>query len=931
MTTPHVRAAEPTSAPSTQPTGPRVLQQRDDRLLVELPNRMIVIVQELHSSPIVSAQVFVKTGSIYEQQHVGAGLSHFLEHLLAGGTTSTRSEEETRQLLGKIGARTNAATSLDTVRYYINTTRPYAATAVDLLSDWMQHNLITPAEYERERQVIQNEFDMGQGEPARIFWKATQQARYLAHPARHPTIGYLNEFLQISRDEIYAFYKRMYVPNNMVFVVVGDVDKQTVVDQIARLWADAPAGELPALKFPVEPLLDHPTHVTARADVRAPRLRLAWSGTKLGEDGDYALDLLANVLGEGESSVLVRTVRDEARAVNTIDAYNYSAHWGKGFFGIDAEINPPEGVSLDAAVETTKGLILAQVQRIADEGITESELARARRQTLTAVLLSAQSAQGLAARLASDIIATGDPDYLRHYADAIEKVSAREVQQAARRFLDSQRLITVTLLPASKDDAIAELSRPADPPGAADFPTEPVKLDNQQLLARLDESLRQARADRSAPAYDPVERFTLSNGLRVLVSRNTLVPGVSIQLYHLGGALADTPGHEGLANAVAEMLTRGTTTRTADAISAAVDDLGAALDTAGGYNSFYVQAVCLSDDLPKMLDLAADVALHPSFPADQWKMVQQRLLAAIDRQNDQWSTELRNRFRQAYYGAHVWSQPTVGRRDAVAALTPQDLAKFHTSHLGASQAVLAIVGDIDPRPRKVQELVEKCFGEMPAKPAVPFNPAQPQAPTAAAAQFPTPKPLAAVQIGFGPGITRNNPDYAPLQVLSRIVSDFPSGRLENALRGEGRGLAYAVGAGNVTGLVPGYFAIIWNTKPQDVPASLEEAAIVIAAVRDEPISDTELQRARAGVLTDEFLGKQTNADRASELGLDALYGLPEDASERFLQQVQSLTPAELDTIAHKYLTNPVITIITHDPVPDEALSQTLTTLNAASK
>ncbi|MCC7205263.1 MAG: insulinase family protein, partial [Phycisphaeraceae bacterium] len=794
MTTPHACAAESTTAPTTQPACPRVLQQRADRLIVELPNRMIVIVQELHSSPIVSAQVLVKTGSIYEQEHVGAGLSHFLEHLLAGGTTSTRSEEQTRQLLGRIGARTNAATSLDTVRYYINTTRPYAATAVDLLSDWMQHNLITQAEYERERQVIQNEFDMGKGEPARIFWKATQQARYLAHPARHPTIGYLNEFLRISRDEIYAFYKRMYVPNNMVFVVVGDVDKDVISTQIADRWSNTPAGELPSLKFPVEPLLDHPTDVTARADVRAPRLRLAWPGTKLGEDGDFALDLLANVLGEGESSVLVRTVRDEARAVNTIEAYNYSAHWGKGFFGIDAEINtPPEGVSLDAAIEKAKGLILAQVQRIADEGITESELARARRQTLTAVLLSAQSAQGLAARLGSDIIATGDPDYLRHYADAIEKVTAQEVQQAAKRFLDNQRLITVTLLPASKDDAISELSRPADPPGAADFSTEPVKLDNQQLLARLDESLRLASADRSAPAYDPVERFTLSNGLRVLVSRNTLVPGVSIQLYHLGGSLADTPGREGLANAVAEMLTRGTTTRTADAISTAVDDLGASLETAGGYNSFYVQAVCLSDDFPKMLELAADVALHPSFPVDQWKMVQQRLLAAIDRQNDQWSTELRNRFRQAYYGSHVWSQPTVGRRDAVAALTPEDLAKFHTSHLGASQAVLAIVGDVDPQ--KAHDLAEQYFREMPAKPAVPFNPAQPQAPTAAAAQFPTPKPLAAVQIGFGPGITRTSPDYAPLQVLSRIVSDFPSGRLENALRGEGRGLAYAVGAG----------------------------------------------------------------------------------------------------------------------------------------
>ena len=98
---------------------------------------------------------------------------------------------------------------------------------------------ITQKEYDRERSVIQREFEMGQGEPGRILWKLTQKARYTHHPARHPTIGYLDEFLTITRDEIYDFYKRMYVPNNMVFVVVGDIDRHRVVNQIAALWREA--------------------------------------------------------------------------------------------------------------------------------------------------------------------------------------------------------------------------------------------------------------------------------------------------------------------------------------------------------------------------------------------------------------------------------------------------------------------------------------------------------------------------------------------------------------------------------------------------------------------------------------------------------------------------------------------------------------------
>ncbi len=256
-------------ASATQPeTEYNILDQRADRLIVSLPNRMIVVAQRVPAAPVVSAQVWVETGSIYEQQHNGAGLSHFLEHLVSGGTTSTHTEQENNAILGRIGASTNAATSLDTVRYYINTTKEHTDTAIDLLSDWMQNSQIPQREYERERQVIQREFSMGRGDPGRILWKLTQQARYTAHPARHPTIGYIDEFMQITRDEIYNFYKTMYVPNNMVFVVTGDIQPKEVVNAVAQRWEDVPAKELPSLSFPVEPKIDSPRTLQGRADIK---------------------------------------------------------------------------------------------------------------------------------------------------------------------------------------------------------------------------------------------------------------------------------------------------------------------------------------------------------------------------------------------------------------------------------------------------------------------------------------------------------------------------------------------------------------------------------------------------------------------------------------------------------------------------------------
>ena len=408
----------------------RVLQETPHRLLVTLPNRMIIVAQEVKTAPVVSTQIWVKTGSIYEQEHVGAGLSHFLEHLLSGGSTSTRKEEEINKMLGEIGARTNAFTNLSYVGYYVNTTRDYAGTSIDIMSDWMKNNLIGEKEFERERQVIQREFQMGQGEPNRILWKLMQQARFKVHPARHPTIGYLDEFLKITRDGIYDFYKRMYVPNNMVFVVTGDIDKQKVVDQLTSLWKDVPEGKLPDLSFPIEPEITQPVSLSGKADVRRPRLRLAWPGTQLGAEGDYALDLLAVILGQGESSRLVQTVRDRDRLVTSISAYNLSFTWGAGFFATEAELfvkppadgaSPEDAVAL--AVKTTKAAILAEIERIKDKGVTAEELARAKRQTVSQVIFSAQTAEDIADRLARDVIGMGDPDYLTRYAKAVQDLT----------------------------------------------------------------------------------------------------------------------------------------------------------------------------------------------------------------------------------------------------------------------------------------------------------------------------------------------------------------------------------------------------------------------------------------------------------------------------------------------------------------------------
>jgi len=895
----------------------QILQERDDRVVAVLPNRLIIVTQNLPTTPVVTAQAYVKTGSVFEQQHVGAGLSHFLEHLVSGGSTTNRTEEESNAILGRTGARTNASTSLDTVRYFITSTKPYTEEITALLSDWLQNSVISEKEFERERQVIQREFAMGQGDPGRIHWKLTQRARYQHHPARHPTIGYLDEFMNITREELIAFYKQMYVPNNIIFTVVGDIDPRETAELVAQLWADVPTGELPTLQLANEPERGEPYMVQGYADIQHPRVRFLWPGVKLTEEHDYALDMLAAVLGRGESSRLVRVIRDHRRLVNSVSAYNFSNVWTEGFFGIDVElaefeVNAGEGEDpVPQRIDRVRDAIFNQIDGLLDTGITPEELDRAKRKVLASALLSDQSAGGMSSRIASDLMHTGDPDYLKRYAQAVQAITEDDIRAAAAQFVQEDRLIEVQLLPATPDNPISTLERLTQSDDA-DVTFTANDLDNAGLIDRLKHAIANPVSDALAVQMDEPVMHTLDNGLRVVFQRSTAVPGVSVQIYQLGGLLSDEPGREGVANAAMSMLNKGTENLNKQQIAETLENLGASLVTASGNNTVYGRASCLSEDLPTVMEVFAQVWQKPSFPEDEWDTLRPRLVAAIERQQDSWSGELQSAFRAAYFGDHPWSQSVLGRAEVVAELTVQDLKQYHASRLGAADSVLAIVGDVSEQ--DALQLARTHFGALPEQAQVPFDPPTAEVVEPTSETVHTAKPVAAGAVGFGPGIPRANIDYAALRVMSRVLNDFPSGWLERALRGEGEGLAYAVWAYNVTGVVPGYFLFAYNAKPGAGQEAMDEALQVIERIRTEPIPQVDVDRAKAAVLTDEYVGKQSNGDRATDIALDELYGVSADQRGMFLSQVQALTPDQLSAIAQQYLVQRVSILLEHEPI-----------------
>ncbi|MFH1920909.1 MAG: pitrilysin family protein, partial [Planctomycetota bacterium] len=252
-------AAEEPAPPAEEgpPAAPEYTSVRklpDGVTLATLANGLTVIVEEHHVAPVATVRCYVKnTGGAFEGRHLGAGLSHVLEHVVSGGTTARRTEKEIEKIIDTFGGATNAYTSNHTTAYYINCPARNTMTAIDLVADSMQHVAFEPSEFERELKVVRRELADGETNRRRVQWKLLSQTVYTEHPVRHPTIGYLDVLNATTNQTIIDFYHERYVPNNQVFVVVGDVDTQAVLDEVARQWAGTPRAPETFVPMPVEP------------------------------------------------------------------------------------------------------------------------------------------------------------------------------------------------------------------------------------------------------------------------------------------------------------------------------------------------------------------------------------------------------------------------------------------------------------------------------------------------------------------------------------------------------------------------------------------------------------------------------------------------------------------------------------------------------
>jgi zinc protease len=755
----------------------------------------------------------------------------------------------------------NAFTSFDRTVYHINVPNTGAKIAIDILCDIMQNATLPPDELHKELDVIRREMDMNQDDPGRRAGRRLFESAYTKSPYRFTIIGYPDIFNTLKPDDILGYYREHYVPNNVFYVVTGDIKTEEVTAQIRQAYAQAKAKSLPPMVLPREPRQTAPREIIEEAPIELGHFHFAWHIPDVRHPDMPALDVLASLLGSGRSSRLYQQVREKKGLVTSADAWTYSPG-EQGLFGMSATMPADKFAAARAAM-------LEEVERVQNELVPVAELAKVIKQFSAAALATRKTMQGQANDLGSNWMAASDLNFSERYLAAARQLTPAALQRAACQYLTPSNRTLYALLPSGSSPKTSETAR--------------------------------------ISVESATQKIDFPNGLRLLVKEDHRLPFVEMRAVFQAGVLIETGSNNGLTQLTSKMLLQGTRKRNAEQIATAIESVGGTIDSFGGNNSLGLTAEVLSGDFKLGCEIFSDILLNTAFPKDAFAREQSIQLELIRSQRDNLLQSCNQNMRKALFGPAGYGMDPLGTEASVGALRAADAAEFYHRLTVPENCVMAVFGDVSTG--EVKKAFQQAFGRW--KKGEPVKVPEISAPALTEIKRVVEtrdKKQAVMLVGF-PGLTIRDPDRYALELLQEGCSDLGS-RLFLRVR-EKLGLAYYVGAQNFLGLVPGYFAFYVGTAPEKLLEVERELLQEAELLRTEGLTAEELARSKAKVIGQRKIARQDLGGLALTMALDELYGMGYGQIDTEDAHYEAVTLEEIKAVAGKYLkpTHAVIAII----------------------
>ena len=892
-----------------------------------LSNGLRVILAEDHTAPVVAVDTWYRVGGANDPQN-RSGFAHLFEHMMFEGSANVPNGQWDK-LLGAIGARNNAYTENDKTAFWDVVPSNQLPRILWMESDRMASLDVTQAAFQSQRQVVIQEYNQRVANQPdgvadeRLFTQPLQGYP----PYERPVIGSVKDLNQATLQEVQNFHSTYYRPNNATLVIVGDIDLKETQALVQAYYSDIPAGPAVTPILQQYPLPDRfpvvgtdPTtsckvgtqETLIDPQVQVPRFAATVIAPPQGTPDYYALSLLTDILGRGDSSRFQQDIVQQGKAAGAdvgLDSY-------LGATILYAIVQPNSGGTPDAM----RTLVQAEFDKVRSQRVTEAELNRAKQQLLVNAITSFRRSDLSTAEWLQDYtLSFGDPRRITTDLARYNAVTLDDVKRVALTYLCDRPMNFQTVL-AKGQEVLAPypgvLVKPVEVP-AKTAPAAPVQMFSPSQLAGILASPPRGVVNRtSVPAplgdlktvFPPFETFKLDNGMQVIFVGQHKVPMVHLELV-VGGSDAAAPANkQGVADLMADLIVKGTTTRSASQIAQTIESVGGSLDSNASLEWTSVTVDALTSDSGLAYGLLSDLARNATFPQKEFDVDKTQTLTSLEQDLNNPDSMANRAFARIAYGGHPYGYAT--SPDTVKGLTRDDVAAFYKTYYRPNNALLVITGDLTPQQARNQ--AEQAFGSWQNAP-VPDYLHYPQAKTGDTSQiYLVDRPnsqQATIEIG-NRAINARSPDRYALALVNTVLGGGSDSRLYADLR-EAKGYTYGVYSRFGEANDVSTFRVIGAVNQEHVGDAIQEAIKQLQAIRTQPISDQELTDAK-GQLTGSFaLSLESPSNFANALASRYLTGVPIDELKTYVQSLQQVSPQVAQATAAKYIDSqhPIIVVV----------------------
>ncbi len=860
-----------------------------------LDNGLTVLTKEVNTAPVISVQVWYRVGSQNEKQGI-TGISHQLEHLMFKGTKER--PIQFGRLFSALGSNSNAFTSYDMTAYFGTTGSDKLDAMLMLEADRMVNTVAGEKELKSERTVVLSELDGGNNSPGTRLYREVMLAAYPDSSYGWPVIGYRPEVENYTVEDIQNYYRTFYRPDNATLVIVGNFETQATLKKVREIYGAIASPPKPKVLITAEKQQTKPKPPQPKSTQKPILLKEPGSVPFLqavypnlpNVDGDdvAAIDVMDSVLTSGRSSRFYQALVETGLASSV--GGSSSTQIGTGWYFVSA--TPTAGKSL----EELDLLILDEIDKLQTQPIMPEELERAKVGMRASYILGNRDINSQAIQIGFNQTVAKDYRYSDRYLQAVDKVTIADVKRVAKQYLQRDRRVVGYFEPSVITASAG--STPSNAHSSEAFkPSSPV--DPSEVAKYLPDSALIAKA--GVPIAVQPDKFTLSNGLKVLLLSDRSTPTVTLVGEINAGAGFDSVEKAGLAGITAQNLTNGTTTKDALTLASRLENLGARLGFSAGRESVGVSAISMAKDLPVVIDQLADLVQNATFPEKEFELNLQRNLLAFKSEMDNPNALARRIFQSTLYPqGHPFN--AMKTEESLKSLKREDLAKFYKTYYRPDNTILTITGDFDPV--TVRTLLEEKLGKWEAtgKPPKFQFPKMTNLAKTTEKQVTLAGKTQAITLMGHPSISRSDSQYYPALLLNQVLGgDTLASRLGTEIR-DRLGLTYGIYSYFQAGRPPqGAFIVQMQTSGKDTEKAIAATVGLLKDVRDKGITQAEFDVAKKSLINN-FSTEFADPDSiASSLLSDEIYGFPVGDFYKFPQRIQSITLEQVNRAAKELL------------------------------